>query len=84
MTLNLGRKHWVVFTVLLAMQIPGMVITARRSSLNVNGTWIYFGLFAVPRNAFGYFIAAEMVLCLCFVTALIMVTLWDAVRQANR
>ncbi len=82
MTLNIGRKHWVVFAILLAMQVPGMVITAGRGS--VMGDWIHLGLFAVARNGFGYFIAAELIVCSCFVTALIMVSLWEVVQTATK
>ena len=84
MTVNVGRKHWIVFGILLATQVFGMWATAHRNPMNVNPDWIYFGLFAVPKHFFGWMIAAEMTVSLCFVTALIIVNLWDAVRKANK
>jgi hypothetical protein len=84
MTLCTGRRHWIVFSVLLTTQVFGLWLTAHRNPMNVGSDWTYFALFAVAKTPFGWIIAAGMVICMCFVTALIMVTLWDTVRQSTR
>lgn len=84
MTLYVGRKHWIVFAILLAIQVFGMGETAHRTPVTANLEWIYFGLFAVPRHFFGWMIAAEMTPGMCFVTALIVVGAWEGARQAHK
>jgi hypothetical protein len=82
MTLNIDPRQWTVFAVLIAVQVLSMTLTVHLNT--TRPAWIYFPLFAVPNNANGWFIAFEMTTCSCFVTALIIVALWDGVRQKRR
>ncbi len=84
MTLFIRRTHWVVFSLLLVAETLAMVVMARRSLGGSNIAWLYLGFVAVPRNFHGMFIAFAMVTSLCFVNAIIIVTLLDVIRSAQR
>jgi len=84
MTLKIRKTHWIVFSLLLAMQVMGLAAIAHRGLDSSNIDWLYLGWFAVPRDFHGMFVAVTMVTSHCFVTALIIVPLLGVLRHSHK
>jgi hypothetical protein len=70
MVIVVTRKHWIVFGILLVMQVPGIVLMISKSGIHVPA-------FFWP-TIFGW------VACSAFVTALILVALAGVFSQKKR
>jgi len=83
MTIEIRKRHWIVFAILLALQATGAFITAGRGSMQLRDGWIYLGLIAVPNLFIGWVAAVEFFTLAGLGTSVVIVSLWENVFRAK-
>jgi hypothetical protein len=82
MTIELSRRHWIIFAVFPAMQVFGIAVLGIRAGVVRDG-WVYLGLFAVPNELMGWMVGVGLTFSGCFVNALIIGNIWDSLRPSK-
>ena len=73
MTVEIRRRHWVVFGLLFALQVLGFVLTLARADAAL----------VVPKSAVSVALIALYVISLCAVSPVLVVTLWERIHHGS-